>query len=138
MERNYSELSRLKTFQDRFDYLKLDGAIGIATFGFDRYLNQRFYNSQEWKDIRDTIIIRDGACDLGIEGYDITGKIYIHHMNPIMVKDIELLSRFLLDPEYLICTANITHNTIHFGGENPIPNGVVSRSPNDTCPWRNR
>jgi hypothetical protein len=136
MERNYSELCRLKTIDDRFNYLKLDGSIGIATFGFDRYLNQRFYNSQEWKAIRDAVILRDLACDLGIEGYDIVGNIYVHHMNPILPKDIERSSRFLLDPEYLICTTHTTHNAIHYGDENLLPRGLVTRRPNDTCPWK--
>lgn len=134
--RTYSELILLPTFEERFEYLKLGGRVGEDTFGFDRYLNQKFYTSQEWKRIRDMIIVRDMGCDLGMEGYDIYGKIIIHHMNPITVRDIETASEWLLNPEYLICTTHETHNAIHYGDEQLIMKGPVIRRPNDTCPWK--
>ena len=134
--RTYSELILLPTFEERFEYLKLDGRVGEDTFGFDRYLNQVFYRSHEWKKIRDHVIIRDNACDLGIEGLDIYGKVLIHHMNPITVKDIESRSKILLDPEYLICTVHNTHNAIHYGDENLLIKTPSERTKNDTCPWK--
>ena len=134
--RTYSELILLPTFEERFEYLKLDGRVGEDTFGFDRYLNQVFYRSHEWKKIRDHVIIRDNACDLGIEGLDIYGKVLIHHMNPITVKDIESRSKILLDPEYLICTVHNTHNAIHYGDENLLIKTPIERTKNDTCPWK--
>lgn len=117
--------------------MKLDGIVGKDTFGFDRYLNQRFYRSEEWKSIRNKVIVRDNGCDLGVEGYEIHGRIYIHHMNPIAVKDIETQSDFLLDPEFLIATTHATHNAIHYGDESLLITGPIERSPNDTCPWKN-
>lgn len=135
--RTYSELIALPTFDERYEYLKLDGAVGIPTFGFDRYINQRFYKSKEWKDIRNRIIARDLGCDLGVEGYDIFGKIYIHHMNPIVVDDIRHNTEFLFNPEYLICTTHNTHNAIHYGNEELLMRGPVERKPNDMCPWKN-
>lgn len=134
--RSYSELSMLNTFEERFRYLQLNGAVAEETFGFDRYLNQRFYNSNEWKSIRDFVILRDNGCDLGIEGYEIYGKIYIHHMNPIQIKDIETSSEFLLDPEYLITTTLNTHNAVHYGDQSLLIAAPVERSRNDTCLWR--
>ena len=134
--RTYSELIKLHTFEERYRYLKLDGTVGQETFGFDRFMNQQFYKSEEWKSIRDFVIVRDGGCDLGIEGYDIFGKIYIHHLNPISKKDILTRSDFLLNPEYLISTTLYTHNAIHYGDENMIPQAPIERSKNDTCPWR--
>ncbi len=134
--KTYSELSGLKTFEDRFRYLQLNGIVGKETFGFDRFLNQQFYNSQEWKSVRDFVIIRDGGCDLGITGYDIHGKIFIHHMNPILPKDIETGSEFLLNPEYLIATTHNTHNAIHYGDETLLLSAPTERRRNDTCPWR--
>lgn len=134
--RTYSELSKLATFEDRYQYLRLDGVVGAETFGFDRYLNQVFYRSQQWNAIRDFVIIRDNGCDLGIEGYEIHGRIIIHHMNPITVKDIENESDFLLNPEFLICTTHNTHNAIHYGDENLLIRMPVERTKNDTCPWR--
>ena len=113
--RTYSELIKLPTFEERFEYLRLDGTVGESTFGFDRYLNQIFYRSQKWKDIRDWVIIRDNGCDLGVEGFEIYGRIIIHHMNPISLQDIERESDLLLNPEYLICTVHNTHNAIHYG-----------------------
>ncbi len=135
--RTYSELIALPTFEERFEYLKLGGRVGADTFGFDRIFNQRFYQSKEWKSIRDFIIVRDCGCDLGMEGYEIHGqKIFIHHMNPIMLKDIELSTDFLLDPEFLITTVHNTHNAIHYGDSNLIPKTLIERSPHDTCPWK--
>lgn len=132
----YEELSRLKSFEERFEYLRLDGIVGRDTFGFDRIFNQRFYNSPEWRRTRDFVIIRDNGCDLGVEGYDIFGKIVIHHMNPISMEDLTERSRFLLDPDFLICVSHDTHNAIHFSDKRFIANTLVERSKNDTCPWR--
>lgn len=135
--RTYSKLITLPTFEERFEYLRLDGVVGEETFGFDRYLNQEFYQrSQEWKRIRDFVIIRDQGCDLGIEGREIYGKILVHHMNPISKEDILNRSDFLLNPEYLICTLKSTHDAIHYGDENLLMKGPVVRRANDTCPWR--
>jgi len=138
MIRTYSELSKLQTFEERYQYLKLNGAVGEETFGFDRFINQNFYKSPEWKAVRDFVIVRDNGCDLGIEGYEIRGKIYIHHMNPILPKDIETRSEFLLDPEYLISTTHPTHNAIHYGDESLLIQAPIERSKNDTCPWRRK
>lgn len=136
MIRTYTELSKLTTFKERYQYLQLNGAVGQDTFGFDRYLNQGFYKSKEWKSIRDQIIVRDNGCDLGVEGYDIHARIYIHHMNPILPKDIVDQTEFLLDPEYLICVTHNTHNAIHYGDESLLVTEPVVRTPNDTCPWK--
>lgn len=136
MIRSYSELCTLNTFEDRYNYLQLSGAVGKDTFGFDRYLNQIFYRSQEWKSVRDKVIIRDDGCDLGVNGYEIHGRIYIHHMNPIMLKDIEQRTDLLLNPEYLISTTHSTHNAIHYGDESLLPLIPKERSANDTCPWK--
>lgn len=136
MTKTYSELIKLKTFKERYEYLRLDGLIGEETFGFDRYMNQKFYKSKEWKRIRDQVIIRDNGCDLGVEGYEIGGRILIHHMNPILLKDIQTLSEFLLNPEYLICTTLDTHNAIHYGDSNLLVIEPIERTKNDTCPWR--
>lgn len=134
--KSYSELSKLATFQDRYNYLRLEGSVGRETFGFDRYLNQIFYRSQKWKSIRNQVIIRDQGCDLGIPGYEIHDRIIIHHMNPITLRDIEYESEFLLNPEYLISTVHNTHNAIHYGDESLLCLGPVERTPYDTCPWR--
>lgn len=134
--RTYTELILLPTLDERFEYLKLSGTIGAETFGFDRYLNQKFYNSREWKDVRDYVIARDLGCDLGVMGHDIHGKIYVHHMNPIVVKDIVEVSRMILDPEYLITTSLTTHNAIHYGDESQILSAPLERRKNDTCPWK--
>ena len=134
--RTYSELITLPTFEERYKYLQLSGFVGEETFGFDRYLNQNFYRSQEWKRIRDLVIIRDNGCDLGIEDREIFGKIIIHHMNPINIKDIQDVSDYLLNPEYLICTTHQTHNAIHYGDDNLLVKGPIERSPNDTCLWK--
>lgn len=136
--RIYSELKALTTFEERFEYLRLNGEVGKETFGFDRYINQLFYQrSQEWKKIRDHIILRDNGCDLGIEGYEIWGRPIVHHMNPISVEDIETVSEYLLNPEYLILTSHSTHNAIHYGDEKLIATSPIERTKNDTCPWKN-
>lgn len=140
--RTYSELITLPTFEERYRYLRLGGKVGEETFGFDRYLNQLFYKSDEWKSIRDYVIMRDTGyhdyCqDLGMEGYDIHGRILIHHMNPITKEDIVRRSKYLLDPEYLISTMKNTHDAIHYGDESLLITGPIIRTKNDTCPWRN-
>lgn len=134
--RTYSELMQLPTFEERFRYLKLDGLVGKDTFGFDRYLNQEFYRSKEWKEVRDFVIVRDNGCDLGVDGYEIVGRIYIHHMNPITVNDIVHSSDFLLNPDYLICVSHNTHNAVHYGDEDLLVTAPVERRKNDTCPWK--
>lgn len=134
--KTYSQLIALPTFEERFRYLRLRGAVGEDTFGFDRYLNQAFYRSAEWKRVRDLVIIRDNGCDLAFEGREIYGRILIHHMNPISVKDIQDASDILLNPEYLICVTHATHNAIHYGDENLLVKPPVERTPNDTCPWK--
>lgn len=137
MIRTYTELMKLPTFKERFEYLKLlDGRVGEDTFGFDRYVNQQFYRSKEWKRLRDQLIIRDNGCDLGVDGYDIHGKIIIHHMNPITKNDIIDQTEYLMNPEYLICTTHNTHNAIHYGDENLLVTEPISRSKNDTCLWK--
>lgn len=134
--RTYSELSKLSTFEERYEYLRLGGSVGYETFGFDRYLNQIFYTSQRWRKVRDKVIIRDNACDLGVEGRDILGRIYIHHMNPITLEDIVNESELLIEPEFLICTTHNTHNAIHYGDKSLLILEPIERSKNDTCPWR--
>ena len=136
MIRTYSELVSLPTFKERYEYLRLNGSVGSDTFGFDRYLNQEFYRSKEWKSIRDQVIIRDNGCDLGVDGYEIYGRIVIHHMNPILQADILNRTQLLLDPDYLICTTHATHNAIHYGDEGLLPREPVERMRNDTCPWK--
>ena len=134
--RTYSELSQLATFEERYRYLRLGGYVGKETFGFDRWINQMFYKDPEWLKIRDIVIMRDNGCDLGIEGREIYSRIIVHHMNPITKADILDRSKFLLDPEYLICTVKNTHDAIHYGDENLLITLPMERSPNDTCPWR--
>ena len=134
--KTYSELIKFNTFEDRYRYLKLDGKVGVDTFGFDRYLNQIFYRSGKWKSIRDEVIIRDNGCDLGIDGREIHGRIIIHHMNPITIEDIEKESEYLIDPEFLITTVLNTHNAIHYGDESLLMLMPVERTRNDTCPWK--
>lgn len=134
--RTYSELIQLPTFEERFDYLRLDGVVGKDTFGFDRYLNQQFYRSSEWKRIRNRVIVRDNGCDLGIDDYEIHGRILIHHMNPISIEDLQRMSDLLMNPEYLICVSHRTHNAIHYGDESLIVTAPIERTQNDTCPWR--
>lgn len=136
--RSYSELSKLKTFQERFDYLKLNGKVGEETFGFDRYLNQKLYQKDpRWKSARDKVIVRDNGCDLGIDGREIHGRITVHHMNPVTKKQILEDDPILFDPEYLICTDyNTTHKAIHYGDDNLLMKDYEGRSENDTCPWK--
>lgn len=136
MIRTYSELIKLKTFKDRFEYLKLDRIVGEETFGFDRYMNQIFYKSREWTSVRRSVIIRDNGCDLGVEGYEIHGKILIHHMNPINLSDIVHKTDELLNPDYLITTVLSTHNAIHYGDASLLPVLPIERRANDTCPWK--
>ena len=136
MMKTYREMSRLKTFEERFNYLKLNGAVGEDTFGFDRFINQAFYRSVEWKRVRDIVIIRDNGCDLGIDDRIIPGRIIIHHMNPIKKEDFDLEPDYLLNPDYLICVSHNTHNAIHYGDENLLPKEWTPRRPNDTCPWK--
>ena len=135
--RSYSELVTLKTFDDRFKYLKLDGQVGADTFGFERYLNQALYNSPDWKRVRRNIIVRDGGCDLGINGYEIKGIIIVHHMIPITKEQILNRDPIIFDSEYLISASLATHNAIHYGEDAYLDkNKVIVRSKNDTCPWK--
>lgn len=134
--RTYSELIRLKTFEERFEYLKLDGTVGESTFGFDRYLNQMFYTSIEWRNFRRDIILRDNGCDLAIPGLDIVGKIFIHHLNPLTKEDILNRTEYLMNPEFVVCASKLTHDAIHYGDSNLLPKGPIERKRNDTCPWR--
>lgn len=134
--RTYSELILLPTFKERFEYLSLNGVVGDETFGSTRYFNQKFYRSEKWRRIRNQVILRDNGCDLGIEDYEIGGRIIIHHMNPISLSDIEKQSDWLLNPEYLICVCNNTHQAIHYGSFDLLPKPPTERRANDTCPWR--
>jgi len=136
MIRTYRELRRLKTIEERYQYLRLNGSIGKETFGYDRYLNQLLYTSRRWRRTRDDIIIRDNGCDLGVEDYEISGNIYIHHMNAITIEDIELDRDELYDPEFLISSSYNTHSAIHYGDESLLPKPLIERRRNDTCPWR--
>ena len=136
MTRCYSDIASLDSFVDRFEYLRLDGEVGLETFGFNRYLNQALYNSPEWKRARQEVILRDNGCDLGIDGYEIRGKIIIHHMNPITEEDIIRRRSWIFDPEFLICVTHVTHNAIHYGDENQLRTAPSERRPNDTCPWK--
>lgn len=135
--RTYSELITLPTFEERFRYLQLNGVVGETTFGFDRYLNQYLYQrSKRWKDVRDYVIIRDNGCDLACEDRMLYSHIFVHHMNPLTLQDLENESAFVWDPEYLISTSQRTHNAIHYGDENLLIKAPIERSKNDTCPWR--
>lgn len=133
--RRYSELSQLDTFDDRLEYLKLEGAVGRSTFGFDRWINQRFYTSREWKQVREYVIFRDNGCDLGVLGYEIHDKPMIHHINPMNADDIIHGEDWILDSEFLVLTTHDTHNAIHYGGQSRYPRVVAERSPNDTKLW---
>lgn len=135
-KRSYRELLQLNSFEERFDYLKLAGEVGDPTFGYDRYFNQQFYHSSEWRRARNRIILRDNGCDLGMPDYEIHGRIYIHHINPITKQDVEDFSDNLFDPDNLICVTFDTHNAIHFGDERTLPKTPIERAPGDTCPWR--
>lgn len=135
--RSYGEISRLTTFEERYDYLRLAAKVGEKTFGFERFLNQSFYRSREWKAVRNEVIRRDNGCDLGIEGRDIFGPIEIHHIVPLTIEDIEEGSDLMLDPDNLICTSPITHKAIHYGDKTLLPKIFPNvRRPNDTCPWK--
>jgi predicted HNH restriction endonuclease len=135
--KSYSELITLPTFKERFDYLNLSGQVGVETFGYDRQFNQLLYQrNPRWKKARDIVIIRDNGCDLGVEGFDIYGKIIVHHMNPITLDDIQKDRDWIYDPEFLICTTHNTHNAIHYGDERLLVIAPNERTPNDTCPWR--
>lgn len=136
MIRTYSELKKLKTFKERYQYLKLAGIVGESTFGYDRYLNQLLYNSPRWKKVRDLVIIRDEGCDLGDPDYEIKNMIIVHHMNPITIEDIENENPDIYNPEYLICTSDRTHKAIHYGDERLLPQLPIERRPGDTCPWK--
>lgn len=133
--RTYSELKELKTFNERFEYLKIGGKIGAATFGGHRYLNQRFYQSDRWKDVRVQVIIRDQACDMGIEGLELKTRLYVHHMNPIDISDIVHGESWIYDPEYLICVSESTHKAIHYGDISLLDQGPIVRKPGDTLLW---
>lgn len=135
--RTYSELMKLEAFIERYRYLRIGGAIGEETFGFDRYLNQVLYKSDEWKRFRNRIILRDNGCDLACEGYEIVGKILIHHINPITVEDVIRRDPKIFDEENVIATSLNTHNAIHYGDEGLLATEPIVRRPNDTCPWRN-
>lgn len=135
--RTYSELIKFQTLEERYNYLRLGGKVGEETFGFDRLINQYFYQrSKEWKEVREHVIVRDNGCDLGIEDQVIQGYILVHHMNPIRLEDIENKTDFLLDPEFLISTSLNTHNAIHYGDASRLPRPLVERRPFDMCPWR--
>lgn len=135
MHRKYSELRRLATFEERFEYLSLRGEVGQATFGFDRWLNQAFYRSRQWHQVRDAVVFRDGACDLGVPGYDIRSQLLVHHMNPITPEDLGRGEDWVLDPEFLITTTHRTHNAIHYGDLSLISRPPVERRPGDTRLW---
>lgn len=134
--KSYSELIKLPTFEERFDYLKLDGAVGEETFGCDRWLNQRLYKDPEWRQARDAVIVRDGCCDLGMPDRDIGGRVFIHHINPITKTDILQRRKCLFDPENLICVSKNTHDAIHYGDKSLLTLIPRERERNDTCPWR--
>jgi hypothetical protein len=133
--RNYSELRRLTTFEERFEYLKLQGYVGEQTFGFDRWMNQQFYRSREWKLARNEVIVRDQGCDLGIPGYDIHHGLLVHHMNPLSELDLVSGEEYIIDPEFLITTTHRTHNAIHYGDASLLPRAPVERVPGDTKLW---
>lgn len=134
--RTYTELMKLKTFEERFEYLKLGGVVGEETFGFDRYINQMLYKKPEWISTRNYVITRDMGCDLGVQDYEIVGKVIVHHMNPITVEDILYRLDYVLNPEYLVSTSMMTHNAIHYGSEELLPKPLIERTKNDMCPWR--
>lgn len=135
MIRTYSELKKFVTFEERYKYLRLAGSVGQATFGFDRYLNQMFYTSRAWRQIRDSVIVRDDGCDLGIPGYEIHDYLLVHHINPIKITDLEDYDDKILNPEYLICVSKRTHQAIHYGDDSLLPKPFVKRHPGDTKLW---
>ena len=134
--KTYSELIKIPTFIERYLYLKIGGQVGYETFGYDRYLNQILYRSPEWKRFRRDIIIRDNGCDLACDGYEIIGKVLIHHIDPITVRDIELRDQKIFDPENVVSVTLNTHNAIHYGDESILITEPLVRTPNDTCPWK--
>jgi len=134
-ERSYQELQHIQTFEERFEYLKLTGVVGDSTFGFDRWINQQFYTSREWKQVRDFVIVRDEGCDLGIPDYEIHHGLLVHHMNPVSLDDIKHGAEWILDPDFLITTSHRTHNAIHYGDSRSLPGAVVSRRSGDTTLW---
>lgn len=137
MIRRYTELSRLKTFEERFEYCRLIGNVGESTFGFDRYLNQALYSSPRWKSVRREIILRDNGCDLGMEDRSIGDKIIVHHLNPITIEELEDGADDIFEPEFLICVSPTTHNAIHYGDASQLlKSELVVRRPGDTCPWK--
>lgn len=133
--RSYREMLQFNTHEDRFEYLKLRSSVGASTFGFDRWINQQFYRSAQWKHIRNAVIARDSGLDLGVPGYEIYDKVIVHHMNPMRPEDIEEGDPGILDPEYLICVAHNTHNAIHFGDKSLLPQPIIERQPGDTKLW---
>lgn len=133
--KTYSELKELKTFLERFDYLKLEGEVAKETFGYDRVLNQSLYSSKEWKDVRKRVIMRDLGCDLGIEGYEINDRPIIHHMNPISKEDIINRNPDIFNDEFLITVTHNTHNALHYGDFNLVDKDPIERKPNDTRLW---
>jgi len=133
--RTYSELRRLETFEERYHYLELRGYLGESTFGFDRWMNQRFYKSNEWRTVRNQVIVRDNGCDLGVPGFEIYSGLLVHHMNPLSVDDLEHGEEWILDPNFLITTSLQTHNAIHYGDESQLPRGPVERKAGDTRLW---
>jgi hypothetical protein len=133
--RSYSELRRIETFEERFAYLSLRGEVGRATFGFDRWINQQFYTSRSWRHTREIVILRDGACDLGVPGYDIHAGLLVHHMNPITPEDIVEGGEWIIDPEFLITTTHRTHNAIHYGDDSLLVKPPTERRPGDTRLW---
>lgn len=135
-QRSYRNLILLPTFEERYHYLKIQGDVGVSTFGFDRYLNQAFYTSKEWRQFRYRMIARDLGCDLGLQDYPIGGRVILHHLNPLTVEDFEESSDALFDPDNVICVSERTHEAIHYGDESLLPAGPLTRRPNDTCPWR--
>lgn len=133
--RSYSELRQFQTFEERYEYLKLAGEVGKATFGFDRWINQEFYRSRQWKDVRDFVIVRDDGCDLGVSGYEIRSQLMVHHMNPLLAEDLEHGEEWILDPEFLITTTLRTHNAIHYGDESLLQKPYRPRRAGDTNLW---
>lgn len=136
MFRTYSELITLPTFEERFEYLKTNSKVGEDKFGFTRFMNQEFYTSPEWKRLRNSIIIRDNACDLALEGHELNTRIYIHHLNPISKEDLINMTELLTDPENLVCCSFDTHQAIHYGSLDILPKGPIERKAGDTCPWK--
>lgn len=134
--KTYSQMILLNTFDERFDYLKLSGSVGEETFGYSRYLNQTLYRSPEWKQIRRDVILRDHGCDLAIPGYEINGKILVHHINPITLKDIEERNPKIFDMNNLVTVSFMTHQALHYGSKELIIHDPIERTPNDTCPWK--